>query len=58
MLLDSIRLEWDSAYGTSHRRGWSVKVNGIVEVQFVSLWRALVVLLKAWRQHRRSARAS
>ena len=39
----SFRLGYDRDYGIDRRSGWSVVVDGVVVVQFVSLLRALRV---------------
>ena len=44
-------LEFDRDYGIDKRTGWHVVHKGGFEVQFVSFWRALCVLLTIlfWR---------
>jgi hypothetical protein len=42
-------LDFDRDYGIDRRTGWSAVYDGSVVVQFVSFGRALVELLRAWR---------
>jgi hypothetical protein len=40
------QLDYDQDYGIERRRGWSAAVDGSYESEFVSLWRAILSLLR------------